>query len=44
MDPAFALHGLWPNYPIGGWGVFWLLIGVAQLAEGNGHSRDDTYW
>ena len=38
IDPAFALHGLWPNYAIGGRGVFWLLNGVAQLAEGNRQS------
>jgi hypothetical protein len=31
--PAFALPGLLPHYAIGGWGVCWLLLGVAQLAE-----------
>lgn len=31
--PAFALPDLWPHYAIGAWGVCWLLLGVAQLAE-----------
>ncbi len=33
MMPAFALPGTAANYAIGLWGVCWLLLGVAQLAE-----------
>jgi len=38
VGPAFALPGLLPHYAIGGWGVCWLLLGVAQLAEGAGQA------
>ena len=33
MGPAFALPGYAANYAIGLWGVWWLLLGVSQLAE-----------
>ena len=33
VGPAFALPGLLPHYAIGGWGVCWLLLGLAQRAE-----------
>lgn len=31
--PSFALPGLAMHYGLGAWGVCWLLLGVAQLAE-----------
>ena len=33
MMPSFALPGLAMHYGLGAWGVCWLLLGVAQLAE-----------
>jgi hypothetical protein len=33
MAPSFALPGFASNYAIGVWGVCWLLLGVALLAE-----------
>ncbi len=33
MFPSFALPGYASNYAIGTWGVCWLLVGAAQLAE-----------
>ncbi len=33
MGPSFALPGYAANYAIGLWGVCWLLLGVALLAE-----------
>jgi hypothetical protein len=41
MFPAFALPGTAANYAIGFWGVCWLLLGVAQLAEGAGRPFAD---
>ena len=38
VGPAFALPGLLPHYAIGGWGIFWLLIEVAQMAEHSGQA------
>jgi hypothetical protein len=34
--PSFALPGDGSTYAVGLWGICWLLLGVAQLAEGEG--------
>ena len=42
MMPSFALPGYAANYAIGAWGVCWLLLGLAQLAEGTGRPFADA--
>jgi len=36
--PALFLPGYASNYAIGAWGICWLLLGLALLAESNGQS------